>query len=85
METKVTILDSEIPKPKKSIQFVKFLTSEGEMHDCDSRHNPSSAEEIILIKKGYASDSNNMDLMFARHAIPSHSVLYLGHFNDGIV
>ena len=79
--TKVIIL-AEQPENKelKPIEFVKHLDSNLEFSSgCSS---PKVWENIELICKNYA---NKFDLMFAYDEDRILGILYLGHFNDGVV
>jgi hypothetical protein len=80
--TKVIIL-GEQPEKKdlKPIQFVKYMNSELKINS-----DPSKSKlwkNIELICRNYSSEG--LDLMFAYDYNRSGGVLYLGHFNDGIV
>jgi len=79
--TKVIILGQE-PENKelKPIEFVKCLYSDLEFSsDCSP---PKVWRNIELICKNYAT---KFDLMFAYDEDRSNGILYLGHFNDGVV
>lgn len=84
MGTKVTILGQthEDVKPKRKIEFVKYLTSSG-LVKCQSI--PSDYDNIELVARNY---TEGFDLMYAygegRRDTRS-ATLYLGHFNDGEV
>ncbi len=79
--TKVIILGQEPEKKElKPIEFVKYLDYHLEFSSgCSS---PKKRENIELICKNYAT---KFDLMFAYDEDRSGGILYLGHFNDGIV
>jgi hypothetical protein len=79
--TKVIIIGEQPEKKElKPIEFVKFLDTELKVHfGCA---DPNQWKNIELICKKY---SNDYDLMFAYDEYRSVGVLYLGHFNDGIV
>lgn len=82
--TKVTILGQshEDEKPKRKIEFVKYLASSGLK---GSESNPSDYDNIELVARNY---TKGLDLMYAYYEggrdTPS-AILYLGHFNDGVV
>jgi hypothetical protein len=80
--TKVIIL-AEQPENKelKPIELVKWLDSE--YNFCNAESNPMQWKNIELICKNY--QSHGFDLMFAYDENRSGGILYLGHFNDGIV
>ena len=79
--TKVIILGQEPEKKElKPIEFVKHLYSDFEFSSGCSY--PRSWENIELISKNYF---NKYDLMFAYNENRSGGILYLGHFNDGII
>ena len=79
--TKVIILGEQPEKKElKPIEFVKYLDYHFEFSSgCSS---PTLRENIELICKNYAA---KFDLMFAYDEDRNNGVLYLGHFNDGIV
>ena len=83
METKVIILgESEAEKPElKKIEFVKYLDSNFERATCVTK--PSEYENIVLLRKHYGL--TGLDLMYAYGENPDLGILYLGHFNDGVV
>lgn len=82
--TKVTILGEEPQETKKKpIEFIRLLEDGG-----DFNKNPEGWQNILLLEKNY---KNNMDLMYVydngmgSDGSRKHSVLVLGHFNDGVV
>jgi len=79
--TKVIILGKEPEKKElKPIEFVKYLDYHLEFSSgCSS---PKKWENIELICKNHF---NKYDLMFAFDEDRNNGVLYLGHFNDGVV
>jgi hypothetical protein len=79
--TKVIILGEQPEKKElKPIEFVKYLSSDSEfMSNCS---NPQKYKNIELISKNYFKEC---DLMFAYDYDREYGVLYLGHFNDGVV
>jgi hypothetical protein len=79
--TKVIILGEQPEKKElKPIQFKLKLDSN---HGFTSNFgSPKQWENIELICKNY---STQYDLMFAYDEYRQHGILYLGHFNDGIV
>jgi hypothetical protein len=80
--TKVIIL-GEQPENKElePIEFVKWLDSE--FNFCKAESYPMEWKNIELICKNY--QSHGFDLMFAYQDERNKGVLYLGHFNDGII
>lgn len=84
MATKVTIIDGE-PKEekKKPIEFVKCIQPNvGGISIEEADNAPCEWGYIELISKG---DDLPYDTMFAHDGDMSNGVLYLGHFNDGVV
>jgi len=80
--TKVIILGQEPEKKKgKPIEFKKYLDDNMKFAGGPIA-NPSNFEVIELIAKNYC---NNFDLFFAYDEDRQTGVLYLGHYNDGIV
>ena len=80
--TKVIILGEQPDKKKlKPIEFKLQFTDNKE--PCLPTHTPNQWENIELISKRYA---DGLDFMFAyKKGERERGVLYLGHFNDGIV
>jgi hypothetical protein len=79
--TKVIIIGEQPEKKElKPIEFVKYLYSDSEFKPNCS--NPQKFTNIELISKNYFKE---YDLMFAYDENRSKGILYLGHFNDGIV
>ena len=84
MGTQVIIIGKpEKGKTKTAIEFRSFLNSELKASD-GGTFSPSYYKYIELICKNYAL---GFDLMFAYNDPNGRScgVLYIGHFNDGIV
>lgn len=82
--TKVIILGEDTPKTGKKIEFLRELNIEFEFECIKS--NPYDWDNIELICKNYEEvGDNGTDLMFAYDVDRSLGVLFLGHFNDGIV
>ena len=80
--TKVIILGKEPEKKKgKPIEFKKYLESDLKIVG-RPLFNPSNYKTIEVIVRNYAQ---NFDLFFAYNNIRKNGVLYLGHYNDGIV
>jgi hypothetical protein len=79
--TKVIILGEQPEKKElKPIEFVKYLDSDSAFdYKCAE---PKQWKNIELISKNYF---DKYDLMFAYDENRSGGILYLGHFNDGIV
>lgn len=80
--TKVIILGQE-PENKelKPIQFVYFFYIHHGVGETGVK--PKSYENIELICKDF--EGYGFDLMFAYNEDRNQGILYLGHFNDGIV
>jgi hypothetical protein len=80
--TKVIIL-GEQPESKelKPIEFVKSLNMDNDFIKAVSI--PDLHDNIELICRNY--NHENQDLMFAYNEHRNEGILYLGHFNDGIV
>jgi len=80
--TKVIILGQEPEKKKgKPIEFVTFLDNTLEMENAESK--PIRWDNIEVISFDYIG---NFDLFFAYlEGDRKNGVLYLGHYNDGIV
>jgi len=82
MATKVTILGEANTEQKKlkPIEFVKTLN--GNHSFIDATFSPSKWDNIELIQRKFY----DFDLMFA-YSIDGrdNGLLYLGHFNDGVV
>jgi hypothetical protein len=80
--TKVIILGEQPEKKElKPIEFVKYLGSELKINSNPTE--PKFWKNIELICRNYSSEP--FDLMFAYDDNRSGGVLYLGHFNDGVV
>jgi len=86
MSTQVIVIGKpEEKKTKSAIEFQSFLNSSFKVDKVDNgARSPSSYKYIELICKDYA---HGFDLMFAYNDPNGRScgVLYIGHFNDGIV
>jgi len=82
METKVRILGkSEAEKPElKKIEFIKYLLIDD--LTC-ARAKPSEYKNVLLLGKNY--NHAGIDLMYAYNEDVDMGILYLGHFNDGVV
>jgi len=79
--TKVIILGEQPEKKElKPIEFLKYLGYYLEFNSICSK--PKDFKNIELICKNYF---NKCDLMFAFDEDRNNGVLYLGHFNDGVV
>jgi hypothetical protein len=81
--TKVRDLTRPIEGEEKKLKPIEFVMEckKDEWHinpECE----PSEWENIELISREF---NNDLDLMFAYDDYRSSGVLYLGHFNDGIV
>lgn len=83
--TKVIILGQE-PKEltgNRKIEFVKWIDSYvGGLEKCISAQTPNCYDNIELIRFG---TNGRYDIMFAYNTERSKGVLFLGHFNDGII
>lgn len=79
--TKVIILGEQAEQKTelKKIEFVKMLSVNVSIEKSESK--PSSWQNIELICKNYG----DYDLMYAYDNDRNDGVLYLGHFNDGVV
>jgi hypothetical protein len=83
MSTQVIVIGKpEKGKTKTAIEFQRFLDTS--LRIDDGAYSPSHYKYIELICKDYAL---GCDLMFAYNDPNERScgVLYIGHFNDGIV
>jgi hypothetical protein len=83
MSTQVIVIGkTEKKKTKTAIEFQSFLNTNLNINF--GAHSPSSYKYIELICKDYA---HGFDLMFAYNDPNGRSfgVLYIGHFNDGVV
>jgi hypothetical protein len=79
--TKVIILGQE--PEKKELKPIEFKLKLDSNHGFTASFGSQKKwENIELICKNY---STQYDLMFAFDFNRQHGVLYLGHFNDGIV
>ena len=84
MKTKVVILGESYDdvKPKKNIEFVKYLNRDINIYD-ELHNKPNDYKTIVLLAKEYG---NGLDLMYAiADDKYNDGVLFLGHFNDGVV
>lgn len=80
--TKVIILgEPKKKKPKKKIEFVKFIDCDGET--LPAKSPPSKFKHIELVCTNYKF--GKFDLMYAYNDDRNDGILYLGHFNDGVV
>lgn len=79
--TKIVILSQEPEeKEKKKIEFVNMLNP---VHGIlKATINPNNYEYIELICRNYSPE---FDIMFAYDDDRSKGVLFIGHFNDGVV
>jgi hypothetical protein len=83
MSTQVIVIGKpEKGKAKAAIEFQSFLNTN--LNIDNGAHSPSSYKYIELICKDYA---HGFDLMFAYNDPNGRSfgVLYIGHFNNGVV
>lgn len=82
--TKVIVLGGNNKETKKKpIEFIKILRCDGTLEP--SAFSPNYFSFIELIVRGY--NSCDLDLMFAYDSEKDREsgLLYLGHFNDGVV
>lgn len=84
MKTKVTILGrtEAVNHELKKIEFVKSLDEELYIAEYVC-HSPSIWGNIELICSNYKG--TGFDLMFAYDNDRQKGVLFIGHFNDGVV
>jgi hypothetical protein len=83
--TKVRDLTRPIEGEEKKLKPIEFVMEcpQTKWRDCDSSLEPQDWEKIELIAEDY---HNNLDLMFAfDDSDRAGGILYLGHFNDGVV
>ncbi len=83
--TTVTIIGEAKPiEKKKPIEFVKYLDSSINFQSVNKTVTiPTDYKFIELIRK--SNSNQRYDIMFAYDYDRSKGVIYLGHFNDGIV
>ena len=82
MKTKCIVLDESSESTEKiPIKFKKFLESTSEKFEL-SYCEPSAYRVIELICRNYGNAE--MDLMYAYFS-RTNGILYLGHWNNGIV
>lgn len=78
--TKCTVFNPEQQKEKedkKPIEFVTYIHSEGVAKVYNNL--PHDYDNIVLIKRG------TLDTMLAYDTDPDLGLIYLGHWNDGVV
>ena len=83
--TKVTVLGQE-PKEEKKLKPIEFKEqcNYNEWHHVQFK--PKEFAYIELISKSFVDKNDiNLDLMFAYDGRRSDGMLFLGHFNDGVV
>jgi hypothetical protein len=82
--TEVIVLGEESPKKeKKRIEFVKSLNQNGSGADwAEAQYGPSNWRVVELIQK---TEDDKLDVMYAYDENRNIGILYLGHFNDGVV
>lgn len=84
MATKVTILGEQpIEQEKKKIEFCKWVDVSGGCVSHLIGLKPHDFQNIELIR--LKQTSLDYDVMFAYNKDRSVGIIYLGHFNDGIV
>jgi hypothetical protein len=80
--TKVIILGEQPEKKElKPIEFLGYLDAFFKFNSNCSK--PNVWKNIVLIRKGYSIEG--LDLMYAYDDDKKEGLLYLGHFNDGVV
>lgn len=80
MGTKVTVFGQDEPKKElKKIEFVKILTTAGELEDAMAK--PSGYDNIECTDKGFGK----YDIFNAWNEGFNSKLTFLGHFNDGVV
>lgn len=80
--TKVSVFGQQPTETKelKKIEFVHFFNgTELESPVCE----PDSFKNIVLLRKSYKP--SNFDLIFAYNENTNGGIIYLGHWNDGVV
>lgn len=82
--TKVIIIGQA---PVTNLKPIEFLRQCIRQDWTNTNRHPSEYDTIELIAKGfdYGSPTKGLDLMFAHNSDREDGVLFLGHFNDGIV
>lgn len=84
MATKVTILGEQpIEQEKKKIEFCKWVDVSGGCISDLIGLKPHDFQNIELIR--LKQTTMDYDVMFAYNKDRSVGIIYLGHFNDGIV
>jgi hypothetical protein len=80
--TNVIIIGEQTKKKElKPIEFILFLHIDKGV--CEASKNAKSFKNIELICREYTNQG--LDLMFAYNNDRNEGILYLGHFNDGVV
>lgn len=79
--TKVSVLGqaNEEKKELKKIEFIRVMMNDLDFIEALSK--PTDYEDVILISKDMSR--SGYDLILGRNA--SGDMLYLGHWNDGVV
>jgi hypothetical protein len=80
LKAKLAELEQKV-KPKKKIEFVKFLNTRSFII-INAVNNPETFKHITLLHKGI---NEEYDLMKAWVGDESCTLIFLGHYNDGIV
>ncbi len=82
--TKVIVIGESQPRIEGKIVFTHYLNGSYEMIKAESK--PSDYNFIELITRNYGGGDRG-DLMFAYNDLGGrdHGVLYVGHFNNGLV
>lgn len=76
----VNLFGPQLESPvKKPIEFVKALSSEGFVSGSSSK--PENWKNISLL----IQDGGQYEVMLAWDDSPNDGVVYLGHWNDGVV
>jgi len=80
--TKVIILGEDMPKTGRKIELISYVSPKMETTK-GTVYKPHEFENIELICRDYGDSEK--DLLFAYNKDRNRGILYLGHFNDGIV
>ncbi len=83
--TKTSVFEQEETEQKKELKPIKFervVAGFEEEETTDKTYPPNNYNKIVLLEINYYKD---LDLMWAYYDEPNKGVLYLGHWNDGVV
>lgn len=81
--TKVSVFGQEATESKqlKPIEFVKVLTNNGSVNT--SLRDAKSWDNVQLFRK---SEGYKYDIIIAwDNSLPQYPMVYLGHWNDGVI